>query len=95
MGKLSGIELIAKERDEQIEKHKRTVEMDVVLNPDYQLSEAAQKLLDFAPDVPTYFEPKGWNGEQWQYLVEKSFKERLIIAGALIAAEIDRIQAAQ
>jgi hypothetical protein len=36
MNKLTGIELIAQERQEQIEKHGRSIEQDVALNGDGQ-----------------------------------------------------------
>lgn len=91
----TGIELIARERKEQIEKHGRTIELDVLSNAHQQLSEAASKLC--ADDVGGYwpFEtlPAGWNQDVWDKMTNKSYKERLIIAGALIAAEIDRLNA--
>ena len=37
----TGIELIAEERQEQIEKHGRSIERDVKENDNYQLSNAA------------------------------------------------------
>ena len=40
------------------------------------------------PEAP----PIEWDWKVWDYMINKSYKERLIIAGALIAAEIDRIQ---
>lgn len=89
---MTGIELIAKERQEQIEKHHRSVEIDVIVNDNYQLSEAAMDLaaIDAYPLGPEA--PLGWNEEIWHHMLEKDYKERLIIAGALLAAEIDRIQ---
>lgn len=36
--------------------------------------------------------PSFWDKALWKRMIEKPEKERLIIAGALIAAEIDRIQ---
>ena len=33
-----------------------------------------------------------WDEDLWQKMCNKSYKDRLIIAGALIAAEIDRLQ---
>lgn len=85
----TGVELIAKERKEQIEKHKRTVELDVKLNFDKQLSTAAMRLLYNDSSTSSY--PIGWNKNIWNHMRNKSYKERLIIAGALIAAEIDRL----
>lgn len=37
------------------------------------------------------FYPKTWSSLFSENIVRKPYKERLIIAGALIAAEIDRI----
>lgn len=94
----TGIELIAEERKEQIEKHGRTVEKDASENVYLQLSEAASVLaLDYPhmcleqDDVETDHCPHGWNSDIWIKMVRKPYKERLIIAGALIAAEIDRL----
>jgi len=90
----TGIELIAQERKEQIEKHGRTIEKDVIDNSRLQLSDAASKLC--ADDAGGYWGtstlPIGWNQEVWDKMTNKPYRERLIIAGALIAAEIDRIQ---
>lgn len=104
----SGIELIAQERQEQIEKHGRTVEYDIHHNTGIyskngesynipQLGNAATQLI--YPDTDVYrqhfhqdiFMPHGWNKEIWLKMMNKPYKERLIIAGALIAAEIDRL----
>lgn len=90
----TGIELIAQERAEQLEKHGRTIEKDVNENNFHQLKHAAIMLLDGYPhqdednDVPFK-----WDEKIWDHMYLKSKKERLVIAGALIAAEIDRIQA--
>jgi len=35
--------------------------------------------------------PKDWDFTTWRKMMKKSYKKRLIIAGALIAAEIDRM----
>lgn len=90
----SGIELIAAERQEQIEKHGRTIERDVLENDDQQLSMGAEMLLaaehEEGIDQESY--PYGWDKEICNHMLSKTYKERLIIAGALIAAEIDRLQ---
>lgn len=88
----TGIELIAQERAEQIVKHGRTVEKDIDKNRNQQLSIAAAKLISYEMDIPDFFEPKDWNGILWEHMISKPYKERLIIAGALIAAEIDRLR---
>jgi hypothetical protein len=89
----SGIQLITKERKEQIKKHNRSVEEDVLLNTRLQLPMGAVALIEkdwtFNGDKRT---PEGWDFKIWNKMHNKSYKERLIIAGALIAAEIDRIQ---
>lgn len=97
---MTGIELIAQERKEQIRKHGRTIEKDVAENANKQLGEAASMLaLDYpficleADDVVENHRPKDWDENLWEKMVNKSYKERLVIAGALIAAEIDRLQA--
>ncbi len=87
----TGIELIAQEREEQIEKHGRSINKDVIENSLYQLSEAAKKLIS-GVDVPReWIAPIRWSGPIWRKMIKKSYKDRLIIAGALIAAEIDRL----
>lgn len=87
----TGIELIAIERAEQIEKHGRTVELDVKQNDNYQLSDAASHMVKLYPSDAGDFTPNGWDDELFDKMCAKDYKERLIIGGALIAAEIDRI----
>jgi predicted HTH transcriptional regulator len=91
---MTGAELIAKERQEQIEKHGRTVQMDVDHNRAYQLAEAASVLTTekFRSTKHRFsLMPDDWDDEISLKMCKKGRKERLIIAGALIAAEIDRI----
>ena len=88
----TGIELIVQERKEQIEKHNRTIEQDVRKNGSYQLAIGASKLLAYPAECHNYqLPPNGWDVDIYKKMREKAYKERLIIAGALIAAEIDRI----
>jgi hypothetical protein len=93
----TGIELIAMERKEQIEKHQITVELDVVNNSNFELSKAAMflcgddeynKLFVIPHDE---FRPDSISKECWEKMTKKPYVERLVIAGALIAAEIDRL----
>ena len=98
---MSGIKLILKEREEQLTKHGRTVESDKQHNTEYQLVDAATALMESFdtenPDHEIWVKgvadnpPIGWGGEAWVKLVKKPYKERLVYAGALIAAEIDRV----
>ena len=97
---MDGINLILIERKEQVTKHGRTIEGDVLENNENQLSLAASWLV--IPDTIGCLDrediiedhcPIDWDKSNWERMVNKTYKERLIIAGALIAAEIDRIQA--
>jgi hypothetical protein len=85
----TGIELIAQERKEQIEKHGRTVRDDVRFNKVRQLASGAKRLIEINPDPLNA--PFDWDVDIWQKMCRKDYKERLVIAGALIAAEIDRL----
>ena len=87
----TGIELIAIERQEQIEKHGRTIESDVIGNSKRELKNAAMELIE---DWPKFDDmPNSWKSPIMRHAIQKGYKERLIIAGALIASEIDRLQA--
>lgn len=91
----TGIELIAQERAEQIEKHGITVEKDAEINKAYQLTEAAAVLsTEKVRSSKQRFSlmPDDWDDEICLKMCRKKRKERLIIAGALIAAELDKIQ---
>lgn len=88
----TGLQLIAEERQEQIEKHGRTLETDIELNDMEELRIAAMALLGQDNDrVYLGKFPSMWGSNICNKMASKPYKERLIIAGALIAAEIDRI----
>lgn len=87
----TGIELIAQERAEQIEKHGRTILRDVDENRSEQLRLGAIRLIVDSYDREC-LAPNGWDNKRWHKMSDKEYKDRLVIAGALIAAEIDRIQ---
>lgn len=93
---MTGIELITKEREEQLNKHGFSVEGDSEVNCVFQLGNAASTLClndGFLPaDLNEVLCPEDWNTKYWIKMINKSYKNRLIIAGALIAAEIDRLQ---
>ena len=97
----TGIELIAKERLEQIVKHGHTPEDDAINNTEGQFNVAVFALIsDGGEEGMTdqdfmHFLPKGWDKAKWLYLCRKSRKERLAIAGALLAAELDRMMTTQ
>jgi hypothetical protein len=87
---MTGIEFIAKQRAEQLEKHKFSIEEDLKHNKYEQLRMGAI----FVLTGDEYYYPPTW--EQWFYekiSAKESKVERLAIAGALIAAEIDRLLA--
>lgn len=94
---MTGIELIAKERQEQIEKHGRTIIKDVAENSKptgpfkmLPLLIGVAKCSGVVGGLPW---PDDWSNETCEKLDAKTRKEKLIIAGALLAAEIDRLQA--
>ena len=86
-----GLQLIGKERLEQITKHGIDFSDDIANNSEGQLVTAAERLLIEEP-LPILIEnpPKGWNKMIWRRLMRKLYTDRLVIAGALIAAELDR-----
>lgn len=93
----TGIELIAAERQKQIDKHGFTG-YHHACHPEwydnFQLQYAATTLLmhEFEEVVDTVDNlPDGWDQDWFDKLNAKQRKERLIIAGALIAAELDRL----
>ena len=88
----TGANLIKKERDEQCMKHGYTIEDDVEMNKNYQLADAARRIILEPIDTrDNYIPPYEWHIEGWQHILSKPYKDRLIIAGAFIAAEIDRL----
>ena len=92
--KKTGIELIADERKEQILKHGFDTNHDAMYNDPnahHQTGELTYAALHALwPEGQFY--PRTF--EKWfaDKITTKTYKERLIIAGALLAAEIDRIQ---
>jgi len=86
----TGIELISEEREKQILKHGFTGQHHALhpeLYAENQLIEASVKI---GAPVPYNQAPKGWDVKWFANLCERPYKERLVIAGALIAAELDR-----
>lgn len=90
---LTGAEMIAQEREEQLTKHGRTVVADMLFNTRGQLIYGAMALLAKDTESNIYYFPVEWDGRICKKMYEKPYKERLIIAGALIAAELDRLEA--
>jgi len=90
---MTGIELITKERAEQANKHGYTPDTDKIYNRLGQLHVAAESLIEsgLTDELRIANCPIGWDMSVWRKMATKPYKERLIIAAALLAAEIDRI----
>jgi hypothetical protein len=97
----TGIELIKEERDRQINEKGWTAEHDDSENVRGELSMSGSMYAQHASyqckhpyahishDIP-YDWPDGWSGEWWNPSIDPI--RNLTRAGALIAAEIDRLQ---
>lgn len=79
--------MITQERLEHMVKHKKSLKHDVETYEVGDLANAAGALLE--GDI--VWMPKGWDPESAKKMFSKGYKERLAIAGSLIAAEIDRL----
>ena len=86
---MDAITRIALERKEQVEKHGFTAQHDDLFDG-AQLEDAARAVLNEDPDQW----PKGMNSELFFRASEKPTRERLVVAAALLVAEIDRIDRA-
>lgn len=101
----TGIELIAEERQRQIDVEGWTIGHDVQEHPNNELANAAatyamdsdcrEALMDIY-DCRLVGVPATWPwDEEWYKLTPDNRIKELIKAGALIAAEIDRLQMIQ
>lgn len=97
----TGIELISEERQKQIDKHGFTAEHHANHPEWYAESQLidASRLLSYN-DIDDIFRPtaidfklhpNNWDEEWFIRLMNKPYKERLIIAAALITSELDRL----
>jgi len=84
-----GVALIEIERKEQLGKHNISIASDMDLNSEGELINAA--LFVLSSNIGHY--PAIWDGVFAEKIKQKTYKEKLVIAGALIAAEIDRVHA--
>ncbi len=95
----TGIEKITEERNRQIKELGYDGNYDFKNNFSSQLTQVVGVLITDMPEefmeafieYQSAYPPDGWDRDYWSRLVRKPFKERLVIAGALIAAEIDRL----
>jgi len=85
---MTGVEKIQHERVEQKIKHNHSIKSDWEQYPDFELCRLAEAVLQGGID--DYF-PSNMDSSKWEKVMKKSYEERLVIAGALIAAEIDRL----
>lgn len=85
----AGVELIAKERKEQIEKHGRTIEGDYVNNRNGELVAGAIALSMEIPNWHLF--PITWDKKIIGKMIAKPYKDRVIIAATLLTAEVDRL----
>jgi len=98
----TGIELIAQERKEQIEKHGRSVESDVRSNNENQLLSGIMMLvsnivfnqtgMDIPDEAFEDLRPDGWSITSCRKMMSKDAVGQLKVIGAFAAAEIDRLQ---
>jgi len=69
-----------------------SIEEDKSRNGSFQLIQASQVLSKLKMTISDEFEiPFGWNEDAWVKLCRKAYKERVIVAAALLIAEIDRV----
>ncbi len=86
-----GIGAIAKEREEQLDKHDRQIASDVAQNSSGELRQAAVALItDFGVGDISQL-PLHWKDSICRHMAGKPYRERLALAGSFCAAEIDRI----
>lgn len=89
---MTGAQLITDERREQIVRHKRTVANDVATNSNKDLELAAQRLImQVASDsrvIPSW--PEHWDKAICDKMDAKPDFEKVQIAGAFMAASLDR-----
>jgi nitrogenase subunit NifH len=81
---------IIDERVEQVHKHGRSIESDVLHNPEGQLIQAARALLK--ENCVLHDFPDSWSVAAYHKMAKKSYQDRKIIAAALIAADWDRVE---
>lgn len=85
---MKGIELIAKEREEQQTKHGFTNQFQL-RNPEYYENDQLVKACIFALTGEGW--PDNWDSYHKKKIEDKSKIGKLTVAGAFIAAEIDRL----
>lgn len=91
---MTGVQLIAHERREQIMKHGRTLDYDLAQNRHNELGLAAMRLImqvaSKNKNLPSW--PEHWDKKICAQMDAKTDFDKMTIAGAFIAADIDRRQ---
>lgn len=82
----TGFEKIAAERIEQVKKHRYNLRLDKTYKKG-ELVKAAQ----FCISLNANDWPRSWSKERRDHIKGKSQEERYVIAGAFLAAEVDRL----
>jgi hypothetical protein len=85
--KETGFESIAKERIEQVVKHRQFLDAD----RGYKKGELV-KAAQFCISLDANLWPRGWNTLYRDKIKNKSIEQRYVIAGAFLAAEVDRLR---
>ncbi len=95
---MDGADWIKNEREEHVPKHGYTEDHDDEWNSHGELAQAAGYLIGEVVAFPHHWDdtfcasyPAAWDPSHKEKFDEKSDIEKLVVAGALIAAEIDRL----
>lgn len=91
----TGVEFISKERRQQIRKHGFTIAKDYKFYSKGELKQAAMFCLEMVDKSPIHTPinkwPEGWDDYFRRTIINKEDFEKIIVAGAFCAAEIDRL----
>ena len=84
--------MIANERSEQISKHGFSIEQDAWNAKDISRAERGPLMYAAVFALTGKPWPEDWDGAYANKIRNQTYKEPLIVAGALLAAEIDRLE---
>lgn len=91
--KETGLSLVVSERLRVLQNINRGRANDLWLYQDKQLVRVAKDILYLSkkPSLMSFLNPCNWDKKTWDKMIHSSYKRRLVIAGQLIVAELDRI----
>lgn len=91
---MTGAQIISKERQNQIDERNFTPAYDSKVNLLGQLVFASAYITvePMTDSVIADFCPSGWGKDYWAAICQKSYKDRLKLAGSFLAAELDRLR---